>query len=267
MENRNYTVYMHRNKTNGKVYIGVTGKAPEKRFGCNGANYRSSRHFFSAIQKYGWDNFDHLILHENLDQHTAYELEKQLIEKYGSMDPNSGYNIIAGGRGGQLGIKRPEHVIQRIIETHTGRKRSEETRAKLRAAQARRVSSGMKGRHHTDDVRNRLSEIGHTKIGELNSFYGRKHTEESKEKMRAAKLNDPNLSERARKGGEAVAELLRKPVDMLDKSGAYIRTFPSATDAALFLTGKKHSHISQVCTGKGPHKTALGYLWRFSEVV
>lgn len=39
--------------------------------------------------------------------------------------------------------------------------------------------------------RNRkLSEIGKTKVGELNSFYGRHHTEKTKEKLRSRKISE-----------------------------------------------------------------------------
>ena len=62
----NYTIYMHKNKINGKVYIGITSQIPTQRWGVNGKNYRSSPHFYSAIQKYGWDNFEHNILLESL---------------------------------------------------------------------------------------------------------------------------------------------------------------------------------------------------------
>ena len=40
---------------------------PEKRWGANGCNYKSSPHFYSAIQKYGWDNFEHNILFTGLN--------------------------------------------------------------------------------------------------------------------------------------------------------------------------------------------------------
>jgi predicted GIY-YIG superfamily endonuclease len=57
-----YTVYQHKNKINGKVYIGITSQKLEQRWGSQGCNYKSSPHFYSAIQKYGWDNFEHNIL-------------------------------------------------------------------------------------------------------------------------------------------------------------------------------------------------------------
>lgn len=52
---RNYSVYMHKNKTNEKVYIGITGRKSEKRW-LNGHGYKNNIHFNKVIQKYGWDN-------------------------------------------------------------------------------------------------------------------------------------------------------------------------------------------------------------------
>ena len=66
-----YIVYQHKNKINNKVYIGITSQIPERRWGSNGCNYKSSPHFYSAIQKYGWDNFEHNILFTNLTKEKA----------------------------------------------------------------------------------------------------------------------------------------------------------------------------------------------------
>jgi len=52
----NYTIYIHKNKINGKVYIGQTGQDPKKRWD-NGNGYKTCSRFWNAIQKYGWDNF------------------------------------------------------------------------------------------------------------------------------------------------------------------------------------------------------------------
>ena len=51
MEEHNYTVYMHKNKINGKVYIGITKQKPKYRWH-NGEGY-NHQVFKRAIDKYG----------------------------------------------------------------------------------------------------------------------------------------------------------------------------------------------------------------------
>ena len=70
-----WTVYMHINKLNNKKYVGITSRNPNERWGKNGNRYKSSPHFYSAIQKYGWDNFEHIILKDNLTSEEADKLE------------------------------------------------------------------------------------------------------------------------------------------------------------------------------------------------
>ena len=57
-----WIVYQHTNKTNCKKYIGITSRTWKERAGANGINYRSCPHFYAAIEKYGWDGFEHEIL-------------------------------------------------------------------------------------------------------------------------------------------------------------------------------------------------------------
>lgn len=94
-ENNNY-VYMHKNKTNNKVYIGITGRDPEKRW-ANGNGYRYNPHFWNSIQKYGWDGFEHVILENDLTRDEAKEKEIYYIKKFNSTNPEKGYNIKRGG--------------------------------------------------------------------------------------------------------------------------------------------------------------------------
>lgn len=93
---RTYTVYVHVNKINGKRYVGQTVKKPEQRWGVNGSGYRTQV-FYKAIQKYGWDNFDHIIIAEGLTKKEADKLERYYIREWKTNKKEYGYNISIGG--------------------------------------------------------------------------------------------------------------------------------------------------------------------------
>jgi group I intron endonuclease len=130
---------MHINKINGKKYIGQTGQKPEDRFRRDGIGYMGSRVFYNAIQKYGWDNFEHKILFSNLTLEQANTIEQTLISVYKTTDRKYGYNLESGGK---------NHIV------------AEETK--------RMLSEMQKGKN----------------TGAKNPFYGQKHTEETRAKMR-----------------------------------------------------------------------------------
>lgn len=92
-----YYLYVHI-APNCKKYFGITKQYPTGRWK-NGYGYASSPHFFNAILKYGWDNFQHIILCENLSKNWACKLEQDLIRIYKSNDPKYGYNVCNGGEG------------------------------------------------------------------------------------------------------------------------------------------------------------------------
>ena len=87
-------VYMHLNNINKKMYIGQT-KDIKKRW--IPSRYKNSPFFYSAILKYGLDNFSHTILKENLSQEEANYWEKYYIQKYSTTNENFGYNLAEGG--------------------------------------------------------------------------------------------------------------------------------------------------------------------------
>ena len=97
MNDRIWFVYKHINKINGKIYIGITReKKPENRWK-NGLGYKHSSHFWAAIQKYGWNNFNHEVVASRLTEQEACCMEIDLIKKYKSNNNQFGYNIAEGG--------------------------------------------------------------------------------------------------------------------------------------------------------------------------
>ena len=108
MEERKWCVYKHTSPSN-KVYIGITCQKTENRWRKNGQGYKSCVVFYNAIQKYGWDNFQHEILEDNLTQNEACDLEIKYIKKYNSQVPN-GYNVDKGGYSGSV-FEKPIYMI------------------------------------------------------------------------------------------------------------------------------------------------------------
>ena len=92
-----WKVYCHTNKVNGKKYIGITSGSLRKRFGVEGRGYSQSRYFANAINKYGWENFDHDVIADGLTRDEASDLERYLIAKFHTQDKSKGYNIRSGG--------------------------------------------------------------------------------------------------------------------------------------------------------------------------
>lgn len=93
MKNNKWCVYKHTSPSGG-IYIGITKQNPIVRWN-NGFGYKRNPHFYNAIQKYGWNNFQHEIIFSNLTQEEAENYEKIFIAKY----KNGGkcYNILDGG--------------------------------------------------------------------------------------------------------------------------------------------------------------------------
>ena len=130
---KNYTVYKHI-APNGKIYVGQTGqKNPKKRWQ-RGEGYKPNAHFYSAIQKYGWDNFEHVIVATGLTKKEADWLEKYLIAYYETTDRTKGYNNTKGGDGS---FEMTDDVKRRMSEAKLGVKKSDEHRKHLSEAHKR----------------------------------------------------------------------------------------------------------------------------------
>lgn len=123
-----YKVYVWTNHITGLKYVGTTGTSMEKRAGINGYHYRGSPRFYNAIQKYGFDNFSYEIIADDLTKADAAEIEKEYIEKLGTMDPAKGYNLQEGGFSDNVPLSN-ESRSKRISDTLKEQRASAEYRA------------------------------------------------------------------------------------------------------------------------------------------
>lgn len=134
--NESYTVYCHKNKINGKKYFGITKQTPSRRWR-NGAGYVRNPYFSKAIEKYGWDGFEHIIIFRCCSKEVAEEIERDLIETHQTQNHSKGYNIESGGNSTS---KVSEETKEKQSRIHKG------------------VPSAFKGHKHTEEAKRKMSE-------------------------------------------------------------------------------------------------------------
>ncbi len=120
----NYKVYVHINKINNKVYVGLTRQSCEERWR-DGKGYKTQEKFYRAIQKYGWNNFEHIILFDNLTEEEASQKEIELIQYYDSY--NNGYNSDLGGST----INHSPETLEKMRQSMLGKRHTQETKDKI----------------------------------------------------------------------------------------------------------------------------------------
>ena len=113
---KKYIVYKHTNLLNNKVYIGITCQKVNRRWR-DGYGYKHCTYFYHAIQKYGWDNFKHEILFQDLTKEQAQEKEIGLIKQYKSNNYEFGYNLLRGGNLSTLEFHHSEETKRQISKT------------------------------------------------------------------------------------------------------------------------------------------------------
>lgn len=165
-------IYGILNVINGKFYIGSTTR-PDKRLKEHLRELNNGKHHSQPLQrawtKYGSDSFIFLQLQEAYDEVELATLEMIYTEEYQAM--TDGYVLVAG-RDHITEIS--EETKQKMSETRKGKPKSEETR--------RKMSQANRGENN----------YWYGKTGELNPFYGRKHSPESIKRMSEVKKGESN---------------------------------------------------------------------------
>lgn len=155
-----------------------------------------------AKQKYGIENFEKFLIQYCYSKEESDKAERFWIAEYRRRG-KAEYNIADGGQGGGYkGHHHSEETRQKISNALKEAFKSEEVRKKLSKSQKgkhfseehkQNLSESLKGKnkgnHHSDEAKRKISEA---MKGDKNPFYGRSHSEESKEKNRLAHLGKPS---------------------------------------------------------------------------
>lgn len=207
-EECHYTVYIHI-FPNQKKYVGITGQRTKDRWRVNGNGYKPQKLVYRAIKKYGWENIEHIIVAENLSVTKAGELEKKIIAKYQTFNPDFGYNQSTGGENSPIGVKRSEETKRKLSVAHMGKTYN-------------------KGYHLSEERRQHLKEIN----------IGKKLSDETKKK-----ISEKN------KGQKPSVFAIKKAKEVCNKPVIHIATgiiYESATIAGE-KTGESRNTITRHC--------------------
>jgi group I intron endonuclease len=175
-------IYKATNLINGKQYIGQTIQSLAKRKNSHCAAYNTDWSLLkTAIQKYGKDNFRWEVIDtaQNIEELNSKEIF--WISKLNTMIPY-GYNLDSGGKNKKLS----EQTKKKISKAHQGKKLTKEQKDK--------ISKANKGRF----IGESNPMFGVKK--ELHPWFGKAHTEESKQKMSFSHRQNPqSFSQEMRK--------------------------------------------------------------------
>lgn len=225
MRKRDYTVYLHINKVNKKVYVGITSMRVETRWR-EGKGYKKCEIMNKAILKYGWSNFEHIILCKT-SKYRAIILEKSLIKFY--KNRRMSYNISGGGEGAGTV--------------------SEYTKEKLR--QYKGEKSSMFGKHPSKEtIEKRISTrkaLGH---------YSKDTSWLAPYRLRKGK-ESPMYG---RKPSENILLSHRKVIPQFNLDGEFIKEFNSIKEASWEIGISKPAIVHYL---KGKTKKAGGYKWKY----
>ena len=211
-------IYMYTNKINNKKYVGQTKNLSDRhrRHVQTSFNKNAKRDyntpFHRAIRKYGIENFEIKILAENIEtQEKLNEYEIFFIKRYKTLNIQNGYNVAEGGYNNPFAGKTEKEMDEF----------------------KRKVSESRKGQM----------------TGESNPFYGKQHSQETKNKI---SKNHANVN------GENNPRA--KMTIQYDKQGKIIKIWDYAKQASEEL-GINTNSITGCC--RGERKSAGGFYWKY----
>jgi group I intron endonuclease len=245
----NTGIYTITNLVNSKIYVGSVTTSFNKRKNVHFHLLKSNKHFNPYLQnaynKYGEDSFLFEIL-DTYDKTLCLSMESYWINILNTKDKNFGYNIIDPIKN-RLGLK---HSSKSKIKMSNSRKDyilkngsylvTDETKDK--------ISKSKLGKKLSLELREKMSiSRKGTNIGESNPFYGKKHTEKTKNKIKDA-IKDKLINK-------------FKSIAKYSLNDEFLESFLSIKEAKISLGVTSNGGLGAAL--KNPNKTYKGFKWKY----
>lgn len=254
-----YQIYLITNTETNQMYIGqvIRTKGYIKRF--EEHVYESKRNgkhdqtlINDALRTYSKETFSVQLIEDNISEEDIDEKERFYISKYKTYyKEGNGYNMTKGGRGCNgytYESKEFKEKVGRASKRWWDYIKQCDQKEYERMCRCR--SASLKGKQKSKEHKRKLSEAASKRVGPKNSFYGKHHTEKTK---------------------QIISQTNSVPVGAYDiNTGILLMTFDSLTQAVNYLLEKgitknknANARISKIC--QGIDKTAYGYIWKYLQ--
>lgn len=238
-EKKIWKIYYLKCKTTNKFYIGVTSLSLRDRW-AHGLGYRNQPVIYSAIQQYGWKDFEHGVIDIAHTYKESRKKEKDSIKKYNSLFPN-GYNIVKG-ESGEIRSLWKETIIKidesgKIIESYKN-------------------SLELKNKYNTNEIRTIRELLFSTQEDYRPRYYKQGYWGFSNiyEEM----LSNIEVTILFHKGGQHLGK--SKKLCKIDKNGNILQIFSSGREAVRQTENAKRTSM---ITAIKSNKEYLGFYWKY----
>ena len=248
-----YQCYLITNIVSGKQYVGMTKLGYVTRFHNHFAEARYEHKQCSTssilhldMVAYGEEAFQVELLEDDIPQEAHEDREKVWIAKLHTYYAEGGYNMTFGGNG-TVGYMFTDEVRAKLSAINKGKKFSDERNQHIKEI--------MTGREYKQEWKDALSQARKGRFtGKDNPFYGKHHSEATKEKLRQARyLGDVlQLNEEGQEIGRFSG---------FYAAGKYIHD-SGISDAKPTTCGTR---IREVVRSNNPKCTAYGFHWAIIE--
>lgn len=215
-------VYLITNLINGKKYVGQSLGIRQRWLAH--LRRKSCLALYSALEKYGKDNFKFEVVYCTNDKEEMNRVETLLIKEHNSMYPN-GYNLLGGGGSPN---EMADFVKEKIREAQLnganymkGKKHSPETIAKMKAA---RKAQG--------NFRLGVKTSEETKLKQSKAHTGKIRSDETKALLRIVRLGNKNAL------GHKLSDEAKKMISLANKGRISPRAGCKLTDETKALISK-----------------------------
>jgi hypothetical protein len=175
-----------------------------------------------------------ILLKQNLSEKDAFNHEKYMIAIFGRKDLGTGilHNRTDGGDGSSgvlqteetklkrsnalKGRPRPEEVKNKIGEKNKGRTQSQEARNKI--GDTHKGNTYWAGRKHTEESKQKMRDA---KVGKSSHMKGKSHSEETKDKISASKKGKSNGCEGRKYSPETIEKMRQSAKNRKNKNSKH----------------------------------------------